>query len=364
MRTYTLEHIDIEVNHRCNLACRHCSARVIKGKYPDELSVRQICRILAGARQLGLKKAGLTGGEPLIDVPKTERIARFCLDELRVPVHTHTNGTLVTKQMCMPGAILSLFESVSVTFLGGDAETHERMTGIRGSFEESFNGARLITEACLPLTCYLIPTRGTCDGFVKLAERLKTIGATRIRAMALAPSGRARPIYGQTAPDEKEWRKFEKDLLHISSCLGLHIEAGNCTRLSMPGLSVLPGHDECMSGVNRVHINSKGDVFPCTAASGVEELRLGNLLEKGLQLRGIWLNSELIKQMRLVRKGRLAACADCVRSPKCHDSCTVKACGIMSEQERAHCPLVNPGACKTPAEAWLERRESPCALVD
>jgi len=364
MRRYALEHIDIEVNHRCNLACRHCSARVVKGRPSDELSADAISKILAGAIKLGLKKVGLTGGEPLMDVPKTERIARFCLDELGVPVHTHINGTLVTRQMCTPDALLSLFESLSVTFLGGDVATHEKMTGIRGSFQRSFNGVKLIAEARLPLTCYFIPTHGTCDGFVRLAAKLKTIGATRIRAMALAPSGRARPIYGQTTPDEKEWREFEKDLLHISGRLGLHIEAGNCTRLSMPGLSVLPGHDECMSGVNRVHINSEGDVFPCTAASGVEELRLGNLVEEGLQLGGIWQNSGLVGQIRLVREGRLAACADCVRSPKCHDSCTVKACGTMSDQERTHCPLVSGDVRRKSAEVWFERREPPCALVD
>jgi hypothetical protein len=28
---FVLEHIDIEVNHRCNLACRYCSARAAKG---------------------------------------------------------------------------------------------------------------------------------------------------------------------------------------------------------------------------------------------------------------------------------------------------------------------------------------------
>ncbi len=31
MADFVLEHIDIEVNHRCNLACRHCSARAAKG---------------------------------------------------------------------------------------------------------------------------------------------------------------------------------------------------------------------------------------------------------------------------------------------------------------------------------------------
>lgn len=343
-QTYLLEHVDIEVNHRCNLACRHCSARAVKGRSPDELGAEEVQQILADAKPLGLRKVGLTGGEPLIDVAKTTKIARFCVDELAVPIHTHTNGTLASEVMCARGGVLTLFESVSVTFLGGHAETHDRMTGTSGSFERSFRGAKMIAAAGLPLTCYFIPTHGTCAGFVSLASRLKTIGVNRIRAMALAPSGRARPIYSETAPVEDEWRKFEKDLLEISDSLGIHVEAGNCTRLSMPGLSVLPGHDECMSGVNRVHISSRGDVSPCTAASGVKELTLGNLRKNRLRLDEIWFQSELVRRLRLVRQGRLAACLNCARSPKCQDSCTVKACGTMSDLERAYCPLVNGGA--------------------
>ena len=42
MSGFVLEHIDIEVNHRCNLACRHCSARAAKGRTTDELNVEQI----------------------------------------------------------------------------------------------------------------------------------------------------------------------------------------------------------------------------------------------------------------------------------------------------------------------------------
>ena len=165
MPSYVLEHIDIEVNHRCNLACRHCSARAAKGRITDELNVEQIKEVLSDAKKLGLRKVGLTGGEPLVDVPKTEAIARFCVDELNVPLHTHTNGTLVTEDMCQPGGVLTLFESVSVTFLGGDAETHDYMTKVKGSFEKAFRGAAIIVKAGLPLTCYYIPTHGTCRGF-------------------------------------------------------------------------------------------------------------------------------------------------------------------------------------------------------
>ena len=337
-----LEHIDIEVNHRCNLACRHCSARALKGKSPEELSVVQIKEILSTAKEYGLRKVGLTGGEPLIDVPKLEAIGRFCIDELEVPIHMHTNGTLVTEDMCRPGGVLALFEAVSVTFLGGEAETHDYMTMTKGSFEKAFRGASIIAKARLPLTCYYIPTCGTCRGFSGLTPRLRDIGVKRIRAMALAPSGRARPIYGQTAPPVEEMQEFEKDLLEAGGKFGIHIEAGYCTRLSMPHLAVLNGHEKCMSGINRVHINSKGDVFPCTAASGVKELRLGNLKKDGSRLEDIWFGSEIIRLIREIHNGGISACEKCSRKPKCRAGCTVNACGTMSEETRLMCPLTNP----------------------
>lgn len=339
---YYLEHIDIEVNHRCNLACRHCSARAVKGRLPEELVVEEIKEILSGAKKLGLRKVGLTGGEPLVDVPKLEAIARFCIDELEVPIHMHTNGTLVNEEMCRPGGVLALFEAVSVTFLGGDAETHDHMTKVKGSFEKALHGAEMIAKAGLPLTCYYIPTHGICNGYKELTPKLRDIGVERIRAMALAPSGRARPIYGQTAPPDDEMHEFEKDLLEAGSQLGIHIEAGYCTRLSMRGLKALNGHEKCMSGINRVHINSKGDVFPCTAASGVKELRLGNLKKNGFHLENIWFSSEIIKLIREIHNGGISACAKCSRKPKCRAGCTVNACGTMSEETRPMCPLTNP----------------------
>ena len=342
MPNFSLEHIDIEVNHRCNLACRHCSARAAKGRDVNELSVGQIKEILTEARSLGLKKVGLTGGEPLYDIPKLEELTDFLRNDLQLPLHTHVNGMLVTKELCKDQGVLSSFESISVTFLGGDAETHEYMTKTKGSFEKTLRGAELIAKAELPLTCYYIPTHGTCKTFKKLTTKLNKIGAKRIRAMALAPSGRARPIYGQTAPLSNEIKQFEKDLLEARDKLGVHVEAGYCTRLSMPSLEILNGHDECMSGRNRVHINSKGDVFPCTAASGVKELKLGNVKNNVSHLEDIWLNSEIIKLIREIQNGGISACAKCLREPKCKAGCTVNACATMSDESRAICPLVNP----------------------
>ena len=102
----------------------------------EQVSVKRLMRSLRRDRRFFDNSGGgvtITGGEPLFDVPKMEAVARFCVDELNVPLHTHTNGTLVTEDMCQPGGVLTLFESISVTFLGGDAETHDYMTKTKGS---------------------------------------------------------------------------------------------------------------------------------------------------------------------------------------------------------------------------------------
>jgi radical SAM protein with 4Fe4S-binding SPASM domain len=339
MTEYELEHIDIEVNHRCNLACRHCSARAGKSTNPRELTTQQIQEILARSAPLGLRKVGLTGGEPLIDVPKLARVAAFCLEGLQIPIHMHTNGTLVTENLCRSGGVLTLFESVSITFLGGDARTHDWMTTVHGSFEGSLQGVKTCVAFGLPLTCYFIPTHGTCNGFFGLADQLARLGVRRLRAMALAPSGRARPIYGKTAPRAEEVRTFEEHLLEVSGKFGIHVEAGHCTRLSMPRLEVLSGHDRCMSGINRLHIISNGDVFPCTAASGVKELKAGNVLRSGLDIARIWRRSSRLAHMRAMHEGKLASCGHCPQRQKCRHGCTVNACGTMTEDERALCDL-------------------------
>ncbi len=67
MADLVLEHIDIEVNHRCNLACRHCSARAAKGRLTEELTTTEIQDVLPVAMKLGLRKVGLTGGDTSLE---------------------------------------------------------------------------------------------------------------------------------------------------------------------------------------------------------------------------------------------------------------------------------------------------------
>jgi radical SAM protein with 4Fe4S-binding SPASM domain len=339
-KMYVLEHIDIEVTHACNLDCMHCSASANAGAKGRILDNRGIERILTAATHVGLKKVGLTGGEPFMDPERLSWVAHLCRDHIGVPLHIHTNGTLIMQDMTKPSGLLTLFEAISITFLGGNAQAHDEVTRKKGAFQDALRGVRIIVDAGLPLTCFFVPTRDKCDSFGPLIQELASIGVTRIRALALAPSGRARPIYSGFAPAATEIPALEADLQDAMHDHGLCVEAGYCTRLSFPRLAVLSGHERCTSGLNRLHINSEGDVFPCTAASGVEELRIGNLRGPETHVDVLWRESPKLNTIRASHSGTLKACETCGQEPKCRYGCMVNACGTMSRNSCKSCPVV------------------------
>ena len=339
-KSYILEHIDIEVNHECNLNCMHCSASAGTEKSDNALNTEEIEKILRSAKYVGLIRVGLTGGEPLMDLEKLSTVAYMCRDQLELPLHIHTNGTLVTQEMVRPNGILTLFEAISITFLGANAQAHDEITRQTGSFDSALRSTQILVDAGLPLTCFFVPIHSRCDSFDSLTEKLADLGVEKIRALALAPSGRARSIYSEVVPNRNEISRFERVLQEARKQYGVRVEAGYCTRLLTSQLTILSGHETCTSGLNRLHINYEGNVFPCTAASGVEELKIGNVRESELNLEILWQESPKLNVIRSVHSGLLPECDECSQEPKCKDGCMVNSCGTMDEKLQIHCPLL------------------------
>jgi len=242
--------------------------------------------------------------------------------------------------MVRPNGVLTLFEAISITFLGANAQAHDEVTRQTGSFESALRSTKILVDSGLPLTCFFVPIHSRCDSFDSLAEKLADLGVAKIRALALAPSGRARSIYPEAVPNSNEIARLEGVLQEARNHYGMCVEAGYCTRLLIRRLAVLSGHERCTSGLNRLHINCEGDVFPCTAASGVEELKIGNVKESELKLEVLWQESPKLNVIRSVHSGLLPECDECSQERKCRDGCMVNTCGTMAEKLQIHCPLL------------------------
>ena len=138
----------IELTHRCNLHCVHCylGGRSSRASEHQELTTAQWLSILDQAMEAGCLYLLITGGEPTLrrDFAAIYRHAK----QLGLLVTVFTNGTSISDE------VIDLFadlppRQVEISLYGATAETYERITGVRGSFERCMAGIRRLLDAHL-----------------------------------------------------------------------------------------------------------------------------------------------------------------------------------------------------------------------
>ncbi len=141
----------VETTYRCNLNCVHCYVNRPAGD-PEaraaELPLERLLRLVDEIAAAGTLNVLLTGGEVLVR-PDFEALYLHCLRK-GLQVTVFTNGTEVTER------IAELFDrhrphAIEVSLYGMTAETYERVTRVRGSFEKCLAGIRRLHARGLPL---------------------------------------------------------------------------------------------------------------------------------------------------------------------------------------------------------------------
>ncbi len=164
----TLKHIDIEITKRCNLSCVHCSAQSnTKGR---EINFTEIKKILDKAVSLGLENVGFTGGEPLIRKDKVMRLLHYSKNILDLKTHIHTNGTLLT--MKDASSLAELADEISITILGAEARTHDKITSVKGSLEATEKGLKAILHEHGNVRTYLVPMKSNYKETTQIIEKV------------------------------------------------------------------------------------------------------------------------------------------------------------------------------------------------
>jgi len=314
-----LEHIDIEITKKCNLSCVHCSAQSdIIGK---ELNLTEIKAILDEASSLGLRNVGLTGGEPLLRRNKLEMLLRYCKQTLGVKTHLHTNGTLIKEKDSVMMA--KSIDDITLTFFGSNPETHDRITSVQGSFEATEKGFGRLVEQDANIRIFIVPMRTNFREIPQIVKRVREFGCNRIRILSLAPVGRARDNYESLALNVDNQKWLEEELARIRRKTRIDIDAGFCTQQTYSQLGKLQGHKSCFAAENRVHINAFGDVFPCTASSGVQSFSAGNVKEHTHGLSEIWRFSPIFQFLRYFHAVPPKKCQNCSKYAGCMSGCRV-----------------------------------------
>lgn len=141
-----LRSIHFDVASACNEHCVHCYV-------PDRCKTKTIesklfFQVLQEARDLNAIHVTLSGGEPLLHKDLTAFLERS--RELDLSVNVLSNLTLLTDDIIAEMKRNPLL-SVQTSLYSMDAQTHDSITGLPGSFEKTVSGVLRVSSAGIPV---------------------------------------------------------------------------------------------------------------------------------------------------------------------------------------------------------------------
>jgi MoaA/NifB/PqqE/SkfB family radical SAM enzyme len=141
--------IDLEPTHTCNLKCKFCwqrdPYRLGITNYSNALSEERLLKLVDEAAELGVLEWQIAGGwEPMINPEMTMKLLKKIKKNQMFGCIT-TNGTLINEKRAKELVEME-WDQILFSLEGPDAETHDYLTGIKGSFEKSTNAMRLLRE--------------------------------------------------------------------------------------------------------------------------------------------------------------------------------------------------------------------------
>lgn len=163
-----------ELTPLCNLDCKMCYVHLNRNQMDgkDLLSVEQWKNLMKQAKQVGMRKARLTGGECLT-YPGFDELYLY-LHSLGEDVMVLTNGVLLDEKR------IAFFRkyppiSIQVTLYGSCNEAYQRVTGHK-MFETVWGNLHLAKEARLPLSIAITPSAFMEEDAEALLEKVHSLG--------------------------------------------------------------------------------------------------------------------------------------------------------------------------------------------
>ncbi len=326
------------LTYRCNLACEHCYLDAGPGKvntpaFADrsELSTEQCCGVIDEIAAFAPECVTiLTGGEPLLRRDIVEIIRYGVAKGLWIVVGT--NGVRITETL----ARLLQAEGVrglALSLDALDAGRHDAFRRVRGAWENTVEGAKILTRVGLPFivqTTVGAHNRQELAGLATFAH--DELGAKVWNLYFLVPSGRGSyvsdlapaeydQVLGELAGIQRTWAS---KMLVNAKCAPHFVR----TLLSEDSPAPFPksftgGAGGCPAGTHYLGIRPNGDVTPCPYLP----LFAGNLGDTGL--REIWDTSDLFSQIR--QRDHLGGrCAPCELKNLC-GGCRARAYGMTGD---------------------------------
>ncbi len=256
-----IESIRISVTQRCNLGCFYCHREGEDSNNGEEMTPKEIGRIVEIAASFSIKKVKLTGGEPLVRKDVFDIIRKIRSTHGIREISMTTNGILLPENAeKLKDAGLA---RVNVTLDTLNAEKYKHITGV-DAFEKVVFGVKAAVKANLcPVKINMVLLRGLNEDEVE-----DMIGFTKENGLVLQ-------IIELESPAETEaYTKYHAELDKVEDRLKEAAEKVVVRRLHHRRKYLLRGggevevvrpmhNTEFCKHCNRIRVTSDGKLKPC-----------------------------------------------------------------------------------------------------
>ena len=302
---HPLGQLYMEITNACNLNCIHCyNDSEHKGK--DELTLEEIYHVIDEAKNLGVLRITLSGGEPLVH-PHFFEIAEYIRNHF-LELELFTNGTLVTKEVAEKLKDLALLR-VSVSLDSLNPEIHDYFRGRKGSWKKTMEGIRNLEEEDIKIKPAIALSKLNLEEVIDLRKFLLERGFNDYQLMPVFATRRNTPLDIGITPEE--YQKAIEDVFMLEK--DREIESKSMARSKSSGEKTI----NCGIGTYSLVIKSDGGVIPCSAFG--DEALLGNV--KDQSLKEIWNNSSVLNRLRDLDARNHPVCSACNFLEHCRGGC-------------------------------------------
>lgn len=280
-----VRYIRLSVTDRCNLRCLYCYNSTEKTFIPHDAVLRyeEMEQLVGMAREQGVEKVRLTGGEPFARKDFLSFLERLRYRYPNLDIRLTTNGTLLRPYLT---ALADLkLKAINLSLDTFNPKTFERITG-RNLFREVRRNMDALVEKGIPFKLNVVALRGINTDELPLFLEFALRHPVDVRFIEFMPMGKG------TCWTKATFCSAETLLEAARRFVVLHPfvdETSTCGPARLYGLSGLTGEpglgrlgvisplsEHFCASCNRLRISSGGALRTCLFAD--REYRLRNVL--------------------------------------------------------------------------------------
>ena len=320
-QNYHLSRVHLEVSALCNERCVHC---YFPESYRKKVMPRELfLKILEQCKECNVLSITISGGEPMLN-PDLLFFIRECRKN-NFSVNLLSNLTLLSEEMLQEFDRTPLL-SVQTSLYSMNADVHDSITSVRGSFEKTKRAIEILHQHNIPMqiNCPIMKqNKETYQDMLDWAKE-KNIEADSDYM-----------LFGCFDCSGKNLKcRLELSELEPFIAKGLDSDSGEEKENRGIGRS---DYTICPVCISSVCVSHNGDVYPC---EGWQSHSLGNI--KDDSLKQIWDESTGIQELRSLSYDDIPKCRVC----RDREFCSICLIRNANESKSGDYRQINPYYCE------------------